>query len=200
MSAEDELLVALRRSGVLAAFETMPPSHRRRWLDHVAEAKRPETRARRIEACVRELIAIPPRVGGVGYSGTPLLAKLGIRNDHRLAILNAPEALPAELAAMPARTTLSPDGGPFDVIVLFADRRASLEAGIPAAARALEPAGALWVAWPKRASGVPTDLTEGAVRELALAAGLVDNKVCAIDEVWSGLRLVYRRADRPRRR
>lgn len=63
----------------------------------------------------------------------------------------------------------------------------------------MEPVGGLWVAWPKRASGVPTDLTEGAVREVALAAGLVDNKVCAIDAVWSGLRCVYRVADRPRR-
>jgi hypothetical protein len=76
-------------------------------------------------------------------------------------------------------------------------RRSDLERRLPALAAALDPAGGLWVAWPKRASGVPTDMNENIVRELGLAAGLVDNKVCAIDEVWSGLRLVYRRRDRP---
>jgi hypothetical protein len=88
--------------------------------------------------------------------------------------------------------------GSLDVIVAFFSRRAALERRLPALKAALEPRGGLWVAWPKRASGVATDLTEGVVRELGLAAGLVDNKVCAIDEVWSGLRLVYRLRDRPR--
>jgi len=86
------------------------------------------------------------------------------------------------------------------VIVAFFLDRAALERRLPPLRSALDPAGGLWVAWPKGASGVPTDLTESAVRELGLAAGLVDNKVCAIDAVWSGLRLVYRLSDRPARR
>jgi hypothetical protein len=87
--------------------------------------------------------------------------------------------------------------GKADVIVFFTRRRAELERRYDALKRALEPDGGLWVAWPKRASGVATDVTEDVVREIALARGLVDNKVCAIDETWSGLRLVYRLADRP---
>jgi len=83
-----------------------------------------------------------------------------------------------------------------DVVVLFADRLADLRRRLPAAAAAIRPDGGLWVAWPKRASGVSTDLTEDVVRELGVAAGLVDNKVCAIDETWSGLRLVVRLRDR----
>ena len=89
---------------------------------------------------------------------------------------------------------LAPD---LDVVVLAVDRLADLRRRLPAAQAALQPAGGLWVAWPKRASGVPTDVTEDRVREIGLAAGLVDNKVCAIDEVWSGLRFVVRLRDRP---
>ncbi|MEZ0284067.1 MAG: DUF3052 family protein [Thermoleophilia bacterium] len=85
-----------------------------------------------------------------------------------------------------------------DVVVLFARRRADLERRLPRAHAAIRPDGGIWVAWPKRASGVPTDLTEDVVREIGLAAGLVDNKVCAIDATWSGLRLVVRRRDRGR--
>jgi hypothetical protein len=86
--------------------------------------------------------------------------------------------------------------GPLDVIVAFFCEWKELERRLPALRAALAPAGGLWIAWPKRASGVPTDLGDGAVRELGLAAGLVDNKVCAIDAVWSGLRFVYRLRDR----
>jgi hypothetical protein len=86
--------------------------------------------------------------------------------------------------------------GPLDVVVLFVRRRSELRQRIDALARAVHPAGGLWIAWPKRASGVRTDMTEDAVRELALPRGLVDNKVCAIDSTWSGLRLVWRRENR----
>ena len=86
------------------------------------------------------------------------------------------------------------------MIVAFFSRRSDLERRLPALKRALAPDGGLWIAWPKRASGVATDVTDNAVRELGLAAGLVDNKVCAIDEIWSGLRLVYRLRDRPQAR
>jgi hypothetical protein len=141
----------------------------------------------------------PLAASSSGYSGTPLLQKLGIKDGHRVALLDAPGKLPEALAPVEATAAsrVKRGAGPFDIIVLFAERRRALEAKFREAARALEPAGGLWVAWPKRASGVPTDLTEGVVREVALAAGLVDNKICAIDEVWSGLRCVYRIKDRP---
>ena len=85
----------------------------------------------------------------------------------------------------------------FDVIVAFFDRRSELERRLATLVGALDYAGGLWLAWPKRASGVPTDLTDNVVRDLGLATGLVDNKICAIDQVWSGMRLVYRLRDRP---
>jgi hypothetical protein len=87
--------------------------------------------------------------------------------------------------------------GPLDVIVFFTKRRNELERRLPALRRAMDPAAGLWIAWPKRSSGVATDMTEDVARELGLANRLVDNKVCAIDETWSGLRLVIRLADRP---
>jgi len=137
-----------------------------------------------------------------GYSGKPLLAKLGIKEGQRIAILAAPDPLPDGLEGMPAGSTVvgKLGGKPFDVILLFTTRRADLEKRFAPAARALEPAGALWVAWPKKASGVPTDVTEDVVREVALPAGLVDNKVCAVDHTWSGLRCVWRLENRPKKK
>jgi hypothetical protein len=133
-----------------------------------------------------------------GYSGTPLVRKLGIKPTSRLGIIGAPDRFDARLGEMPADVSVRRRvRGPLDVIVAFFVRRAELERRLQALAAALDPAGGLWIAWPKRASGVATDVNENVVRELGLAAGLVDNKVCAIDETWSGLRLVYRRRDRP---
>jgi hypothetical protein len=86
--------------------------------------------------------------------------------------------------------------GPLDVVLYFVTRRAELERRLDRLAASLDPAGGLWVAWPKRASGIDTDVTEDVVREVALPRGLVDNKVCAIDDVWSGLRLVIRLENR----
>lgn len=136
----------------------------------------------------------------VGYSGTPLVRKLGIKPDARVGLIGAPEGFDHTLGELPpgARVRRRLAGRPLDVIVAFHSRRAVLERRLPALANALGPAGGLWIAWPKRASGVPTDLTDSVVRNLGLAGGLVDNKVCAIDQVWSGLRLVYRLRDRPR--
>jgi hypothetical protein len=133
-----------------------------------------------------------------GYSGTPLVEKLGIKPGATLGLIGAPDDFDATLGELPdgvaVRRRLR---GPFDVIVAFYVDRSTLERRLPALRGALQPAGGLWLAWPKRASGVVTDLSDNVVRELGLAAGLVDNKVCAIDAVWSGLRLVYRLRDRP---
>jgi len=137
-----------------------------------------------------------------GYSGTPLVGKLGIKAGHRVALLGAPDGFPASLDPLPDDVLVQADlrGGPLDVIVLFAPDQASLSRGFGRGARRLSPAGGLWVAWPKKASGVPTDLTETEVRALGLETGLVDNKVCAIDAIWSGLRFVIRLQDRPKTR
>jgi hypothetical protein len=135
-----------------------------------------------------------------GYSGTPLVRKLGIKPGARLALISAPDGFDGTLGELPVGVAVRRAArGPLDVIVAFFIDRSRLERRLTALRTALEPAGGLWIAWPKRASGVATDLTEDVVRELGLAAGLVDNKVCAIDALWSGLRLVYRLADRPGR-
>ena len=138
----------------------------------------------------------------VGYSGKPLLAKLGIKEGQRVALLSAPSPLPDGLDRMPAGVTVTTRlaGARFDQILLFATRRSDLEKRFAQAARALDPAGSLWVSWPKKASGVATDVTEDVVREVALPAGLVDNKVCAVDQTWSGLRCVWRLENRPKKK
>jgi hypothetical protein len=133
-----------------------------------------------------------------GYSGTPLAKKLGIKEGHRVAFAAAPDEFAALLGELPEGVTVkSRASGPLDVIVFFTRSRAELERRLPALRRAMDPAAGLWIAWPKRSSGVDTDMTEDVARALGLANRLVDNKVCAIDEVWSGLRLVIRLKDRP---
>jgi hypothetical protein len=130
-----------------------------------------------------------------GYSGTPLPRKLGIKPGHVVAVLGGPPGLADGLAAL-AGVDLAvelPGTGQLDVIVTFVRWREDLETQLPRLRRHMAPACGLWIAWPKRAAKVPTDMTEHVVREVALPTGLVDNKVCAIDEVWSGLRLVIRR-------
>jgi hypothetical protein len=136
-----------------------------------------------------------------GYSGTPLVRKLGIKPEARLGLIGAPDGFDETLGEVPGGVRIQRrlGGQPFDVIVAFFDRRTEFERRLPLLAGALDPAGGLWIAWPKRASGVPTDMTEDVVRDLGIATGLVDNKVCAVDQVWSGLRLVYRLRDRPAR-
>jgi hypothetical protein len=136
-----------------------------------------------------------------GYSGTPLPRKLGLKPGQRIAFLGAPPEFADALGPLPEgverpRTALR---GPLDLVVAFFVERRQLETRLPRLVAALEPTGALWIAWPKRASSVETDLTEDVVRELGLAAGVVDVKVCAIDATWSGLKLVVRVKDRPRR-
>jgi len=132
-----------------------------------------------------------------GYSGTPLPKKLGIREGSRVAVVAAPPGFDAVLGAMPPGAQLRTHArGRLDVILFFVTRRAELPRRLPSFMRALEDDGGLWVAWPKKTSGVATDLAFDAVQEVGLEAGLVDNKVAAIDATWSGLRFVYRVADR----
>jgi hypothetical protein len=130
-----------------------------------------------------------------GYSGTPLPRKLGIKPGDSVAVLGGPPEFGGELMT-PGGVTLAYDLAgdvPLDVIVSFVRWREDLATTLPALRRRMAKSGGLWVAWPKRAARVPTDMTEHVVREIALPTGLVDNKVCAIDDVWSALRLVIRR-------
>ncbi len=121
-----------------------------------------------------------------GYSGRTLVEKLGVKPGTRIAILNAPRGYRGILGVR----------GPLPFIHFFTRQRAALEAKFPGLLRALAPDGSLWISWPKQASGVDTDMTEDVVRAVALAGGLVDVKVAAIDDVWSGLKLVRRLKDR----
>ncbi len=136
-----------------------------------------------------------------GYSGTPLPKKLGIRDGATIALLAAPPNFARGLAPLPDGVEVREQArGKLDVIVFFATRERELARRFPVMARALAPHGGLWVAWPKKASCVATDLTFDPVQQTGLGCGLVDNKVCAIDETWSALRFVHRVADRPVRR
>lgn len=126
-----------------------------------------------------------------GYSGTPLAKKLGIKPEHRLAVLGAPADFQLEV---PENVRVSTTArGTFDTILSFHVQRRQLEGRIPTLLDALDVDGGLWMAWPKRASKVETDLTEDVQRDIWLPLGLVDTKVCAIDDVWSGLRMCWRR-------
>jgi hypothetical protein len=135
--------------------------------------------------------------GTAGYSGTPLVRKLGIKPGSALGLIGAPDGFEVLLPGLPGDVAIRRRlRGPLDVIVAFFVARATLERRFPSLRDGLAANGGLWIAWPKRSSGVATDLSEGDVRQIGLDAGLVDNKVCAIDPVWSGLRFVYRLADR----
>jgi hypothetical protein len=133
------------------------------------------------------------------YAGTPLPRKLGIGEGDEVALIGAPEWFEDTIGQLPdiasVRTDLADDAR-YDVIVAFMTERAELEAELPRLRARMAPACGLWIAWPKRASGVPTDMTDQVIRDVALPTGLVDNKVCAIDDTWSGLRLVIRRENR----
>ena len=138
-----------------------------------------------------------------GYSGTPLPKKLGIKPGHRLALVNAPNGFLRTLGELPEAVGVLTDvrgGSSLDVIVFFTSELADLKRKFKGLAQRMSPAGGFWIAWPKRASGVVTDLTEDIIRGVGLDAGLVDNKVCAIDDIWSGLRFVIRVEDRPKPR
>jgi hypothetical protein len=143
-----------------------------------------------------------------GYSGTPLVKKLGIKEGHRLAVLGDPGHLADLLGKLPSGVRRVDDpplprsrraGHPaaFDVVIAFVPEASHLERRFRKAHRLLTWTGGLWLSWPKMKSALFTDLREGTIRAHGLESGLVDNKVCAVDDDWSGLRFVYRVADRP---
>ena len=132
-----------------------------------------------------------------GYSGTPLPKKLGIKEGFRVSFTNAPWDVVAELKPSLEKCRFA-DGAksPLDLAMIFATSAASLTKNFKRAAKQLTPSGMLWISWPKKSSGVATDLNENVVRDIGLAAGLVDVKVCAVTDVWSGLKFVRRLKDR----
>jgi hypothetical protein len=132
-----------------------------------------------------------------GYSGKPLPAKIGLTDGQRVSLVGVPADIRPLLQASGNRIEWKRfPATDLDCIVLFAAEHRTLEAGFAKAAAALTPAGMLWVAWPKKASGMPTDLTENRIRDHGIACGMVDVKVCAVSDVWSGLKFVRRLRDR----
>lgn len=132
-----------------------------------------------------------------GYSGTPLAKKLGIKTGARLLLVNAPKEAERWLAPLPADVRrCGPREKNLDVVLFFATKGPEVIRRFRGLAERLNPAGGLWVAWPKKSSGLATDLNENWIRAIGISSGLVDNKVCAVSEAWSGLRFVYRLKDR----
>jgi len=131
-----------------------------------------------------------------GYSGKPLVAKLGIKPGSTIAILGAPRGYDRLLGRLPEVRRRTPATGRLDFVQFFTTEKHELERRFATLARSLTPAGMLWISWPKKASGVTTDLTEDVIRAVGLAHGLADVKVAAVDDVWSGLKFVRRLEDR----
>jgi hypothetical protein len=132
-----------------------------------------------------------------GYSSTPLLKKLGVKENFKIAFVNEPDYFRELLGELPDSVDiLSRPGSKMDLIVFFVREEKMLASKFAGLARKLVPNGTLWIAWPKKSSGVQTDLVFNNVQRIGLESGLVDVKICAIDEIWSGLKFVYRVADR----
>ena len=138
-----------------------------------------------------------------GYSGTPLAKKLGIKDGLRAVLLHVPDDVTSEfrhaLGKCRIQRISGHNSGGLDFVFLFAKSRAELGLELLPAAKALAPAGMLWISWPKKSSGVATDLTEDVIRQSGLNAGLVDVKVCAVTDVWSGLKFVIPVKNRPKK-
>ncbi len=126
-----------------------------------------------------------------GYSGTPLARKLGLKDGFRVSFINMPANVRADIAAAGIAFTEAPTP-PFDLVHIFTPSRTDLASALESARHSITQNGAIWASWPKKASKVPTDITEDTIRNLAFPLGLVDIKVCAVDEIWSGLKLVVR--------
>lgn len=136
-----------------------------------------------------------------GYSATPLAKKLGFKEGFRAGLVNAPKGFRRELNPLPTKVTIAiglPEG-PLDLVLFFADSKDQLKNAFPILVRKLPANGMLWIAWRKKSSHVATDLSDDSVRQIGLDAGLVDVKVCAINDIWSGLKFVYRLQDRKAR-
>ena len=134
-----------------------------------------------------------------GYSSTPLAKKLGIREGSRIGMVNAPDNFQSELGELPhGAQFVKRMMGSLDIILFFVLRERELARDFATLAEKLVPHGMIWIAWPKKSSGVATDLSFERVQRIGLDAGLVDVKICAIDEIWSGLKFVYRLKDRPK--
>ncbi len=133
-----------------------------------------------------------------GYSETPLAKKLGFKEGFRVGLVNSPKGFKKELGSVPAKVKISVADlhKPLDLIILFTDSKRTLEIEFPILAEKLSVNGMLWIAWPKKSSGVSTDLSFDIVQQTGLQAGLVDVKICAVNEIWSGLKFVYRLKDR----
>lgn len=132
-----------------------------------------------------------------GYSGTPLARKLGIKEGMRLAVLHAPSGYEGWLEGLPATARIDHSGKtPSAAVHLFATERRVLERELRRLRDRLDPDGFVWVSWPKKSAHVPTDITEDVIREVALPLGFVDVKVCAVTDIWSGLKLVIRKSER----
>lgn len=131
-----------------------------------------------------------------GYSGTPLVKKLGIKSGSSIALVNAPPRFSEELDLPEELEINSTSRKPLDFVLLFVRTEKELRKSFSRYAARLKPAGMLWVAWPKKSSGVATDLSFTNVQTIGLAAGLVDTKICAVNDVWSGLKFVIRLKDR----
>ncbi|MFN2514316.1 MAG: DUF3052 domain-containing protein [Pyrinomonadaceae bacterium] len=133
-----------------------------------------------------------------GYSGTPLAKKLGFKEGFHVGFVNPPEGFQKELGSLPSgvKISVAPLPKPLDLMLFFANSQKTLTQEFPKLAQKLARNGMLWIAWPKKASGVATDLSDNSVREIGLEAGLIDVKVCAVNDIWSGLKFVYRLEDR----
>jgi len=134
-----------------------------------------------------------------GYSGTPLVKKLGIKEGFNILIVHAPEDFDTQLELREDVTVSVKARKPYDFVLFFTKSQHELEKEFSRYSAKLTPAGMLWVSWPKKTSGVQSDLNENIVRDIGLAKGMVDVKVCAIDDVWSGLKFVFRLRDRPKK-
>jgi hypothetical protein len=134
-----------------------------------------------------------------GYSGTPLVKKLGIKEGFKILIVHAPEDFDTQLELREDVTVSVKARKPYDFVLFFTKSQQELEKEFSRYSAKLTPAGMLWVSWPKKTSGVQSDLNENIVRDIGLAKGMVDVKVCAIDDVWSGLKFVFRLRDRPKK-
>jgi len=132
-----------------------------------------------------------------GYSGTPLAKKLGIVEGRHVVTLHAPDDYVRWLSPIPSNVVFEGKVTPLtDIVHVFSDRKADLKAALETLRNTIKPSGVIWVSWPKKASKLPTDITDNTVREVALPLGLVDIKVCTVSDVWSGLKLVIRKEQR----